>query len=127
MCNDRIEILAYEGNEVSLKLSLKHRQQIQDWLRPSSQAELDAFLWLTPFLRIFIPGWAAHVLALKEAYFEQVWASIKPKRLHDGDVEDCDQDYTKKIQRAKAKKRNCQESLCRKKGISLGTDTKGFI
>lgn len=49
MCNDRIEILAYEGNEVSLKPSLKHRQQIQDWPRPSSQAELDAFLWLTPF------------------------------------------------------------------------------
>lgn len=93
--NDRIEILGYKRNEGGLRSSLKHRQQIRDWPRPKCRAELDAFLWLTIFLRIFIPGRAAHVLTLKEAYLEQVPANTRPKKIHDGDVEDSDQDYTK--------------------------------
>lgn len=28
VCNDRIEILGYEGNERGLRPSLKHRQQV---------------------------------------------------------------------------------------------------
>lgn len=46
-------------------------------------------------LRIFIPGRAAQVLKLKEAYLEQVPAKIRAKKIHDGDVEESDQDYTK--------------------------------
>lgn len=40
-----------------------------------TRAELDAFLWLTPFLRIFIPGRAENVLRLQQAYLIQVPAA----------------------------------------------------
>lgn len=67
VCDDQIEILGYERNKGGIKPSLKHRQQIRDWPRPTCRAELEAFLWLTPFLKIIIPGQATHVLTLKEA------------------------------------------------------------
>jgi hypothetical protein len=33
-----------------------------NWPVPRSRQELEAFIWLTPFLQIFIPGQADHVL-----------------------------------------------------------------
>lgn len=49
----------------------------------------------TPFLRIFIPGRAALVMKLNEAYLEQVPALPKEINNHDGEVEECDKDFTK--------------------------------
>lgn len=63
--DDHLHILGYEGGNGALRPSTKHRQQVADWPILTNRAELDAFLWLTPFLRIFIPGRAAHVMKLK--------------------------------------------------------------
>lgn len=32
---------------------------------------MEAFVWLTPFMRMFIPGRAEHALVLKESYMEE--------------------------------------------------------
>lgn len=68
------------------------------------RSELDAFLWLTPFLRIFIPGRAQLVMTMKEAYQEQVPNEAKPKLPHDNKAENCDQDFTTPKQTYKSKK-----------------------
>ena len=92
---ENLELLGFHGNAEGLRPSLKHRQKVQDWPVPTTRAELDAFLWLTPFLRIFIPGRAAHVLEMKKAYLELVMAQPKMKQAHDDEIEECDQDFTK--------------------------------
>lgn len=45
---------------------MKHRNWIWHQLTPTCQAEVETFLWLTSFLRIFIPGQAQHALILKQ-------------------------------------------------------------
>lgn len=62
----------------------------------SNRAKLNAFLWLTLFLRIFIPGYAIHVMKLKEVYLVQVLAEIKPKRDCDGQIKKCNKNLIKK-------------------------------
>ena len=94
--NNHLQILSYEGGNRALRPSTKHRQQVLKWPIPINRAELDKFLWLTPFLRIFISGRVAHIMKLKEAYLIQVPAEIRPKKDHDGEVERCDGDLTKK-------------------------------
>lgn len=78
-----------------LRPSAKHRNNIQQMPVPTFQEELDAFLWLTPFLRIFIPGQTGLVMELKEAYLEQVLAPLKKVKSHDGEIKDGDHDLTK--------------------------------
>ena len=92
---ENLELLGFQGNAQGLRPSLKPRQKVQDWPVPTTRAELDAFLWLTPFLRISIPGRAAHVLEMKKAYLELVIAQPKTKQAHDDEMEECDQDFTK--------------------------------
>ena len=53
---DTLEPLGFEGSRGGLKPSAKHRNKIEQMPIPTSREELDAFLWLTPFLRIFISG-----------------------------------------------------------------------
>ena len=89
------ELLGFEGSANGLRPSLKHRTKVQEWPTPRNRAELDAFLWLTPFLRIFIPGRAAHVLQMKKAYLKLMPAEPKLKKAHDDEVESCDEDLTK--------------------------------
>ena len=62
---------------------------------PSTRAELDAFLWLAPFLQISIPGRQAHVLEMKKAYPELVIAQPKTNQAHNDEMEECDRDFTK--------------------------------
>ena len=92
---DSLEMVGFQGNAEGLRPSIKHREKIINWPTPTNREELDAFLWLTPFLRIFIPGRAEHVLRLKEAYLELVAAEVKPKKAHDDETEECDKDPTK--------------------------------
>lgn len=90
-----LELLGFEGSQGGLRPSAKHRRKIEDLPIPKNREELDAFLWLTPFLRIFIPGRASHVMKLKEAYLIQAPALLKSAKQHDDQVEECDLDLTK--------------------------------
>ncbi|KAI9878296.1 MAG: hypothetical protein M1823_006977 [Watsoniomyces obsoletus] len=77
---DSLDLLGFTGDARGLWPPVKHRQLVADWPTPRNRDELDAFIWLTPFLRIFIPGRADHVMRLKEAYQEEVAAELPPKQ-----------------------------------------------
>ncbi len=62
---DTLELLGFEGSRSGLRASAKHRNKIQQIPVFISREELDAFLWLTPLLRIFISGREALVMKLK--------------------------------------------------------------
>ena len=81
-----MDVLGFESAN-GLRPSLKHRAKVQEWPTPTSRAELDAFLWLTPFLRIFIPQRATRVLQMKKAYLKLIPAEPKLKKAHDDEVE----------------------------------------
>ena len=51
---------------------MKHGEQIRHWPTPTTHAEVGAFLWLTPFLRIFTPGRAQYAIIIKQFYLEEV-------------------------------------------------------
>ena len=106
--SDILEIVGFEGGPNGLRPSLKHRERIRNTEIPQNRAELDAFLWLTPFLRIFIPGRAEHVLKLKEAYLKLVPATPKVKPPHDDDMEECDKDFTKIPKKSRPPKKTIQ-------------------
>jgi hypothetical protein len=95
-----LEFLGLEGNTAGLRPSLRKREQISGWPTPQSQEEVEAFLYLTPFLRRFIPGRAEHhrimtgdkkgpfvwtaekeqsFLAVKQAIAENAMASVDLK------------------------------------------------
>jgi len=93
--HDNLEMIGFEGNGKGIRPSAKHRDKILNWPTPGNRKEVNGFCWLTPFLRIFIPDRAIHVLRMKESYQERVIAEPKPKQPHDGEVEDCDRDMTK--------------------------------
>ena len=101
--DEKLDILGFEGTSTGLRPSTKHRDKVKNWSTPTSREELDAFLWLTPFLRIFIPGQAEHVMILKEAYFKKVPAKIKIRKPHDEDLEECDLDLAKLSNRSTTK------------------------
>jgi hypothetical protein len=94
-----LEFLGLEGDTAGLRPSLRKREQILSWPTPQSQDEVKAFLYLTPFLRRFIPGRAEHhrimagdksepfvwteeknqsFLAVKQAIAENAMASVDP-------------------------------------------------
>ena len=117
-----LELLGFQGNAEGLRPSLKHREKIQQWPIPTNRAELDAFLWLTPFLRIFIPGRAQHVLEMKKAYLKLVPATPKPKKAHNDEVESCDEDLTRarKGGAARVKKSTIQRKYVEKDSFDWG-------
>jgi hypothetical protein len=93
----------YEGGDEGIRPSLKHRDKIARWPVPTNREELDGFLWLTPFLRRFIPGRAEHVLRMKSAYLHQVPAQPARIKLRPPDLEPCDEDLTEKRKHHKTK------------------------
>ena len=101
---NQLDVLGFQGSADGIRPSIKHREKVENWPTPTNRAELDAFLWLTPFLRIFIPGRAEHVLNMKLAYLHLVPAEPKLKQTHDAEVEDCDADLTKVIYPTRTKK-----------------------
>ena len=102
--SNSLEVLGFQGSAEGLKPSIKHQDKIRNWPVPTNRTELDAFLWLTPFLRIFIPGRAQLVMELKKAYLMQVMDEPKVKQAHDDEVEECDQDFTKHPRTKRSKK-----------------------
>ena len=53
---DQLDFVGFTGDKYGLRPSIKHQERIYHWSTPTLQAEDEAFLWLTPFLRYFIPG-----------------------------------------------------------------------
>ena len=74
---DLLEMVGFTGGAEGLRPSVKHRCQVWNWKEPTNQAELEAFIWLAPFLRMVITGRAEHVLVLKKAYLKQVSVKLE--------------------------------------------------
>ena len=55
---------------------MKYRERIQHWPTPITRAEVEAFLGLTLFLSIFIPGRAQHAIIIKQSYLEEVGVEL---------------------------------------------------
>ncbi|KAJ6125848.1 Ribonuclease H-like protein [Penicillium samsonianum] len=65
-----LEAVGFEGSREGIRPSLRHMEKIKDWPTPTNREELDGFLWLTLFLRRFIPGRSDHGMIMKSAYLE---------------------------------------------------------
>lgn len=117
---DSIELLGFRGGADGLRPSEKHMSKIRDWPTPTNRAELDAFLWLTPFLRIFIPGRADHVMEMKKAYLKQIPAEPKQKPAHDDEMEDCDRDVAKPVKAKRPTKPTIQKKWIEKETFDWG-------
>ena len=68
---DSLEMVGFTGSAEGLRPSVKHRERAMGWKEPTNREELDAIIWITPFLRMFIPGRAEHVMRLKKAYLKE--------------------------------------------------------
>lgn len=71
MFTDSLEIVGFTGSSEGLRPAAKHREKAMQWREPTNREELDAIIWITPFLRMFIPGRAEHVIRLKKAYLKE--------------------------------------------------------
>lgn len=78
-----LSLLGFELSKGMLRPQHKHRDRFKRWAKvenhPRNRKELDAFLWLLPYLKEFIPGRAALVQLLKTAGIRQV-PKITPTR-----------------------------------------------
>ena len=64
---DKISPLGYSSNGSGLRPSLDKAGAIRDYPRPTNANEVEAFVYMTIYLRQFIPGRAEHARILKEA------------------------------------------------------------
>jgi len=64
---DNINPLGYESDGSGLRPSLDKVKAIRNYPQPTNLAELNAFLYMTIFLRQWIPGRAEHARLLKKA------------------------------------------------------------
>ena len=62
---DSLDFVGLQAGQNGLRPSLRKRETILQWLPPTNQSELEAFCYLTPFLRRFIPGRAELVRIMK--------------------------------------------------------------
>ena len=67
-----LDFVGLEAGPNGLRPSLRKREAILQWPTPTCTAEVDAFCYLTPFLRRFIPGRADLVRILKYGQTEKV-------------------------------------------------------
>ena len=122
MFADSLEVLGFEGSTARLRPCIKHNYKIRNWPTPTNRAKLDAFLWLTTFLRIFIPGRAQFVMQMKKAYLQQVLDEPKPKREHNDEMEDCDKDFTKPAGSPKSKRPTIRRKWIEKESFDWGDE-----
>ena len=73
---DQLDFVGFTGDKNRLRLSMKYKEWIRHWPTLTTRAKVEAFLWLTPFLRVFIPGRAQHALIIKQSYLEKI--SVEP-------------------------------------------------
>ena len=62
-----LEFVGLEGTGQGLRPSIRKRNQILEWPTPRNLEEVNAFCFLTPYLRRFIPGRAELVAILKRS------------------------------------------------------------
>lgn len=62
---DSLQFVGLEVGPNGLRPSLRKREAILQWPTPTCQADVEAFCYLTPFLRRFIPGRAELVRIIK--------------------------------------------------------------
>lgn len=60
-----LEFVGMEGSGTGLRPSLRNRNQVKEWPTPTCYEEVDAYGYLTPFLRRFIPGRADLVAVMQ--------------------------------------------------------------
>ena len=116
-----LQLLGFEAGPAGLRPSRKHLEKIKHWPEPTNREELDAFLQLTPFLRIFIPGRAQLVMEMKKSYLEQVPDDPKPTKQHDDDVEECNKNLTKQVKARHQLVRRKTKPTVRKKWVETGS------
>ena len=75
-----LDVIGFSATANGLRPSNKHRNRVALWPRPQSRQEVEDFLYLTPFLRIFIPGRADHAQVLKRSYQKEVPLPLKSGR-----------------------------------------------
>lgn len=63
-----LDMTGLEGSNRGLRPSEEKRNKFANWPVPNCKADVEAFAYLTPFLRRFIPGRAEHVRVMKMAY-----------------------------------------------------------
>jgi len=63
--SDSLSFVGLEAGPNGLRPSLRKRETVLGWPTPTSQEEVEAFCYLTPFLRRFIPGRAELVRMMK--------------------------------------------------------------
>jgi len=63
--SDSLSFVGLEAGPNGLRPSLRKRETVLRWPTPMSQEEVEAFCYLTPFLRRFIPGRAELVRIMK--------------------------------------------------------------
>lgn len=61
-----LSFVGLEGNGDGLRASIRKREQVLNWPSPTCYEEVDAFCFLTPFLRRFIPGRADLVAIMQD-------------------------------------------------------------
>ena len=48
---DSLEMVGFTGGAEGLRPSVKHRERAMNWKEPTTREELEAIIWITPFLR----------------------------------------------------------------------------
>ena len=117
---NNLEVLGFQGSAEGLRPSLKHKGKIQSWPTLTIRSELDAYLWLTRFLRIFIPGRARLVMEMKKLYLIQVVDKPKQKLAHDDKMEEFDQDLTKPSRNGRSKRPSIRRKWVEKDTFNWG-------
>ena len=68
---DQLDFIGFTNSVEGLRPSIKHWKQIEKWSEPINKKKLNAFMFFTLFLQIFIPRRAKHVLIMKKTYLEE--------------------------------------------------------
>ena len=71
MFTDSLEMIGFTGSAKGLRPSVKHRERAISWKEPITHEELDAIIWITPFLRMLTPRRPEHVIRLKNVYLKK--------------------------------------------------------
>lgn len=118
--DNKLDILDFEWRNEGLIPSTRYRDKVKNQSTPRNHEELDAFLWLTPFLSIFIPGRADYVMVLKKTSLKKVSSIIKLKKQHNDELEKCDLDLAKiQISAGRPKKPTVRRTYTEKDTFNL--------
>ena len=69
---ESMELIGFRAMKDGVRPADKHRKTVKEWPVPRTKAEVEGFLWITPFLRTFIAGRSDHARIIKQSYQESV-------------------------------------------------------